>query len=70
MDFQTSVSRIEAFLPYIDNWATCDQLSPKVFKKNRKDLLPCIRRWIGTDHPYTIRFRIKMLMDHFLDEDF
>ncbi len=69
-DFETTVSRVEAFLPYVDNWATCDQLSPKVFRKYRRELLPYIRRWIVSDHPYTIRFGIGMLMSHFLDEDF
>lgn len=69
-DFQTTVSRVEAFLPYVDNWATCDQLSPKIFKKYRQDLLPHIRRWIASDSPYTIRFGIKMLMQHYLEDDF
>ena len=61
---------LERFLPYVDNWATCDQTSPKVFRKHRKELLDAIRRWIESDHPYTVRFAIKMLMEHFLDEDF
>lgn len=69
-NFETTIAEVEAFLPYIDNWATCDQLSPKVFKKHRRELLPYIFRWIASDHPYTIRFGVKMLMDHFLDEDF
>lgn len=69
-DFDTALSRVESFLPYIDNWATCDQLIPKAFKKHRQELLPAIRRWLSSDHTYTIRFGMKMLMDHFLDEDF
>lgn len=69
-DFETTVSEVEAFLPYVDNWATCDQLSPKVFKKHRRELLPHIYRWLESDQPYTIRFGIEMLMVHFLDEDF
>ena len=69
-DFQVTISEVDAFLPYVDNWATCDQMSPKVFKKHRQELLPYIRRWLASDHPYTIRFGIEMLMAHFLDEDF
>lgn len=57
-------------LPYVDNWATCDQMSPKVFGKHRKGLLGHIRVWIQSDETYTVRFVIGMLMEHFLDEDF
>lgn len=69
-DFERTVFEVEKFLPYVDNWATCDQLSPKVFKKHRQELLPYIDRWIASEHPYTIRFGIGMLMAHFLDDDF
>ena len=69
-DFEKCMEGLERFLPYVDNWATCDQTSPKVFRKHRKELLEAIRRWIESDHPYTVRFAIKMLMEHFLDEDF
>lgn len=69
-DFRTAVSDVDEFLPYVDNWASCDQLNPKVFKKHRDELLPHIRCWIGSGHTYTIRFGIKMLMDHFLDDAF
>ena len=58
------------FLPYINNWATCDQLSPKVFKKHRQELLSHIYTWIRAEETYTVRFGIGMLMQHFLDEDF
>ncbi|MBR5896472.1 MAG: DNA alkylation repair protein, partial [Lachnospiraceae bacterium] len=51
-----------------DNWATCDQLSPKVFSRHRDALLPHIRQWLHSLHPYTVRFAIKMLMDHFLGD--
>ena len=68
--FERTVCEDEKFLPYVDNWATCDQLSPKVFKKHRQELLPYIDRWIASEHPYTIRFGIGMLMAHFLDDDF
>ena len=69
-DYDRCIRRVEAFLPYIDNWATCDQLSPKVFKKHKDELLTRIRMWMKSDHTYTIRFAIGMLMQHFLDEDF
>lgn len=69
-DFEECMTRLEAFLPYIDNWATCDQTAPKVFKKHHEELLPYIYRWLQSEHPYTIRFAIGMLMTHFLDEDF
>ena len=68
--FETAVSEIERFLPFVDNWATCDQLRPRCFQKNRQKLLPYIRKWIASDEPYTIRFGVGMLMVHFLDEDF
>jgi len=69
-DFERCLEETERFLPYIDNWATCDQLSPKVFAKHRAALLPHIARWTASSHEYTVRFGIKMLMEHFLDEDF
>ena len=58
------------FLPYIDNWATCDQMSPRIFKKHKQELLKSIKTCIHSDKTYTIRFGIGMLMQHFLDEDF
>ena len=61
---------LETFLPYVDNWATCDQMSPKSFKKHRDLLLTHIKQWIVSDQTYTVRFGVKMLMDHFLDDDF
>ena len=69
-DFDSCMTEVERFLPYVDNWATCDQLSPKVFKKHRQKLLERIREWIGSEYTYTVRFAIGMLMQHFLDEDF
>ena len=69
-DFDRCITRVDAFLPYIDNWATCDQLSPKVFKKNPEKLLPFIQTWIKSDRTYTVRFAIGMLMQHFLNENF
>ena len=69
-DYDDCITKTEQFLPFIDNWATCDQLSPKVFRKHRQDLLCHIRKWLSSGHTYTIRFAIGMLMQHFLDEDF
>ena len=69
-DFGVCIEEVKNFLPYIDNWATCDQLSPKVFKKYREELLTHIKEWINSDKTYTVRFGIGMLMEHFLDEDF
>ncbi|MBQ9155355.1 MAG: DNA alkylation repair protein [Eubacterium sp.] len=69
-DFAVCMDQVRRFLPFVDNWATCDQLSPKVFRKHRPELLPFIREWIRSDQTYTVRFGIGMLMQHFLDEDF
>lgn len=69
-DFKSCVDKVNEFLPYVDNWATCDQLSPKVFKKNHKELIAYIKEWLESDKVYTLRFGIGMLMEHFLDEDF
>jgi len=63
-------SALECFLPYIDNWATCDSLRPKVFKHCRTELLEHIRIWLKSGHTYTVRFGLEMLMVHYLDEDF
>lgn len=71
-DYDRCVHEIDRMLPYIDNWATCDLLSPKAFKqkKNRQRLLKDIQRWMSSKEPFTIRFGIVMLMSHFLDDDF
>ena len=69
-DFDEALDRTEAFLPYIDNWATCDYFSPKVFRKNPEILLPHIARWIACGDAYTVRYGIGMLMRYFLDERF
>ena len=69
-DYEQCMDEVIRFLPYIDNWATCDQLSPKMFRKHRPKLIDQIRKWIISDRTYTIRFGIGMLMEHFLDEDY
>lgn len=69
-NFDAAITYVEAFLPYVDNWATCDQLRPRSFAKHRRELLPYIQRWVASDQTYTIRFGIGMLMCHYLDGDF
>lgn len=69
-DYDECVERIEEFLPFVETWATCDQLNPKVFKKTKERLAPKALEWMKSDQTYTIRFGIRMLMQHFLDEDF
>lgn len=69
-DFDRCLQLHDCFLPFISNWAVCDQPAPKAFRKDPQQLLPAIRRWIADEHPYAIRFAIKMLMDLFLDEHF
>ena len=69
-DYEKCVNEVNKFLPFVDNWATCDQMSPKVFKKHRLELTASIKMWIKSKETYTIRFGIGMLMEHFLDDDF
>lgn len=69
-DYDKCIAEMELFLPYIDNWATCDIISPKVFKKHLPELLDEIKVWIGSDHTYTIRLGIEMLMSFYLDDHF
>lgn len=69
-DFDRAITETDRFLPYIDNWAVCDIMSPKIFKKHKVDLLEKIKEWVKTDDTYTIRFGMEMLMSHYLDEDF
>lgn len=69
-DYEVCVKEVERFLPYVDNWAVCDIFSPKVFRKNKDELIDKIREWTASGHPYICRFGMEMLMTHFLDEDF
>ena len=69
-DFETCITQLTEFLPYMDNWATCDMLVPKIFVKHRSQLLPYIETWLASEHPYTVRFGMKMLMDFYLDVAF
>ena len=69
-DFDECVSAVEVFLPYVDCWPVSDQSSPAVFKKNHQKLIPYIKKWIASDHVYTARFGLRMLMNEYLGEDF
>ena len=69
-DYDTALAETERFLPYINNWATCDCFCPKVFAKHKEELLISIRRWLGSDQTYTVRYAMGMLMRYYLDEDF
>lgn len=69
-DYSRCVAEVERFLPYVDNWAVCDIMSPKVLKKNKKELLTKIREWSKSEHTYTCRFGMEMLMSFYLDDDF
>ena len=69
-DYDVCIIYLNKFLPYVDNWATCDQMSPKILKKNTDKLLSQIKIWIKSNKTYTIRFGIGMLMQYYLDENF
>ncbi|MGM9551456.1 MAG: 2-thiouracil desulfurase family protein [Clostridia bacterium] len=69
-DYDLCIQKVNEFLPYVDNWATCDMLRPKCFKKHKRELLGEIKNWLNSDKVYTVRFAIGMLMTHFLDDDF
>lgn len=69
-DFDSCIEELDKFLPYVDNWASCDGMRPKVLGKHKKEHLEHIKRWISSEHTYTVRFGMGMLMCHFLDEEF
>lgn len=69
-DFGATVSALDAFLPYVDNWAVCDLISPRSFKSRPPELAAHVRRWLESSHSYTVRFGIGVLMSFYLDEDF
>lgn len=69
-DYDACMSELQPFLPYVNNWATCDLMSPKIFAKHLPELLEEIRIWIQSEHTYTVRFGIGMLMSFYLDEAF
>lgn len=69
-NYDVCVEQLNRFLPYVDNWATCDLISPGVFAKHRPELTEQIEKWMKSGHTYTVRFGMGMLMSHFLDDAF
>lgn len=69
-DYEECIKKLDVFLPYVDNWATCDMMAPKVFKKHLPELMEKIRQWLSSEDIYTIRFAIGMLMKYYLEEEF
>ncbi len=69
-NYDKCANMLEAFLPYIDNWAVCDTTNPKILAADKNRLLKLIDNWIGSDKTYTVRFGIGMLMRYFLDDGF
>lgn len=69
-DYEQCICALDAFLPYVDNWATCDMMAPKVFKKHLPELEHKIDEWMASEHAYTVRYGIGMLMRFYLDEGF
>lgn len=69
-DFDKAIGLVEEFLPYIDNWAVCDLLSPKAFVKHKDELWAYIEKWLQSDMVYTVRFAIQMMIKHYLDDQF
>lgn len=69
-DYEKCLEEVKRFLPYVNNWATCDLPAPKCFAKHKEELLPEIRNWIASVETYTVRYGIGMLMNFYLDDDF
>lgn len=69
-DYSRLVDKLDIFLPYVDNWATCDMIRPKILKKHLKEFLPKVQEWLNSDKVYTIRYGIGMLLSFYLDEEF
>ncbi len=69
-DYETCLAEVERFLPYINNWATCDLPMPKCFAKNKEALFPVVKQWLASSHTYTMRYGIGVLMNFYLDNDF
>ena len=70
IDFDECIAALDAFLPFVDNWATCDMMRPKVFKKHLPELLEHIKIWIASTETYTVRFGLETLMCYYLDDEF
>ena len=69
-DYDLCIAQLDRFLPYVNNWATCDMMSPKIFKKHLSQLLQPIQRWMAAEDVYMVRFGIGMLMKFYLDDAF
>lgn len=69
-DFDQCIAELDRFLPYVDNWATCDMMSPKVLKKYPKKLLEQVKVWIKSEDTYAVRYAIGCLMNYYLEEEF
>lgn len=69
-DYDQVIAALDRFLSYVDNWATCDLMRPKVFKKHLPELRRQIKTWIASGSTYTVRFGIELLMSFYLDEQF
>lgn len=69
-DYPACIAAIERFLPYVDNWATCDMIALHTMKKHLDVFIQEVYRWMASDHPYIVRFGIGMLMRYYLDEQF
>ncbi len=69
-DYEECIRLTDHFLPFVDNWAVCDIMSPKVFAKHKEELLAKVKTWSKSSHVFTYRFVIETLMSHYLDKDF
>ncbi len=69
-DYDACIRALDAFLPFVDNWGTCDSIRPKCFVKNKDKLILKIKQWLSSDDTYTVRFAVEMLMVHYLDDEF
>ena len=69
-DYRECIKALNAFLPYVDNWATCDMMAPKIFMKNLSELITDIKHWIESEYTYMVRFAVDMLMKFYLDKEF
>ena len=69
-DYEILIEELNKFLPFVDNWATCDMMRPKILKKHKPELLEDIKRWLNSKDTYAIRFAVNCLMNYYLEEDF
>ena len=69
-EYNKVITNLEKFLPYVDNWAVCDSISPKIFKKNREKAIENVLSWIKSNHTYVCRFGIGMIMQLYLEDEY